>query len=60
MGGVKTCIPNKIFIAHLLDPQNGTLRMFTHAIGLACANSWTEFKKEAASLGIAQKICWIL
>lgn len=30
--------------------------MFTHPIDLTCVYSWIEYKKEAASLGIAQKI----
>lgn len=32
-----------------------TLRMFTHAIDLACVNAWIEYRKSAAALGMPKK-----
>lgn len=32
-----------------------TLRMFTHALDLACCNAWLEYREEAKFLNIAQK-----
>lgn len=32
-----------------------TLRMFTHAIDIACANAWLEYKEKANTLGIPEK-----
>lgn len=32
-----------------------TMRMFTHAIDIACANAWLEYKEQASRLGISKK-----
>lgn len=32
-----------------------TLRMFTHAIDIACVNAWCEYKKRATVLGVEKK-----
>lgn len=32
-----------------------TLRMFTHAIDIACVNAWSEYRKQASILGIEKK-----
>jgi hypothetical protein len=35
-----------------------TLKMFTHAVDMACANSWLEYKAKAALLNIPNSNSW--
>lgn len=38
-----------------IKSRKWTLRMFTHAIDLACVNAWIEYRKSAETLGIPKK-----
>lgn len=55
MGGVDKLDCMISLYRTFIRSRKWTLRMFTHAIDLACANAWFEYRQKASEMGIPSK-----